>query len=122
MAEACSNRSLGIRGELDAETFLVDQGFSVIAKNFRFGRNGEIDLIVRKENLFVFAEVKTRTGSAFGGGVYAISRPKKLNLEKTARFFIQKYPEAGQKGILFRFDLLSVSPSGIEWIKDIIRW
>ena len=121
MPEPGYNRSTGIQGEHNAEQFLLDQGFTLISKNFRYGKYGEIDLIVKKGDLIVFVEVKKRTGTVFGGGIYSISRTKKMNLEKTARFFMQKNIDTAKKGVLFRFDLVSVSPSGVEWIKDIIR-
>ncbi|MDN4166019.1 YraN family protein [Cytophagales bacterium LB-30] len=59
------SQAQGKLGETLASQFLEKQGFSIVAKNFRWRRN-EIDLIVKKERLLVFVEVKLRKNQAFG--------------------------------------------------------
>ena len=44
---------------------LNKQGFDLCCKNYR-GSLGEIDLIVKKDNLVVFVEVKFRKNNNFG--------------------------------------------------------
>ncbi len=45
-------------GEAMALQYLEHQGYQLVERNYRSGR-GEIDIIVIKERLLVFAEVKT---------------------------------------------------------------
>jgi putative endonuclease len=52
-------------GEALAANFLQDQGYEIVARNFRFGR-AEIDLIVRRDNWVLFIEVKTRGSNEYG--------------------------------------------------------
>src|SRR5690625_7859097 len=57
--------ALGKRGEIFAADFYRSRGAEVIAANVNYAV-GEIDLIVRENNAFVFVEVKTRTTANFG--------------------------------------------------------
>lgn len=55
----------GKEAENLAADFLKQQGYEIVARNYRYQRS-EIDLIVRKENWLVFVEVKMRSSDAFG--------------------------------------------------------
>ena len=57
--------ALGKRGERFAADFYRSRGAEVIAANVNYAV-GEIDLIVRENNVFVFVEVKTRTTANYG--------------------------------------------------------
>ncbi|MGL4562178.1 MAG: YraN family protein [Brevinema sp.] len=52
-------QSLGRLGEKAAKKYLIDQDFEFVTENY-FTRFGEIDLIVKKDNILIFVEVKTR--------------------------------------------------------------
>jgi len=54
------NIDLGKFGEMVAESHLVKNGATVLARNYRF-QPGEIDLIVEHNEDLVAVEVKTRT-------------------------------------------------------------
>ena len=54
---------------------LNKQGFDLCCKNYR-GSLGEIDLIVKKDNLVVFVEVKFRKNSNFGRAIEAVNIKK----------------------------------------------
>ncbi len=43
-------------------TFLVEKGFKVLERNYRF-KKSEIDLIVSRGNWLIFVEVKTRSST-----------------------------------------------------------
>ena len=55
----------GIAGERRACDYLVTEGYTVLAQNFRAGR-GEIDIIASKDNCICFIEVKYRKNNKFG--------------------------------------------------------
>ena len=114
-------KNFGAEGEERAAAFLQEKGFSIIERNYRAGRIGEIDIIALKKDLVVFAEVKSRSGDAFGGGIYSINGPKKRHLKTAAKVFLASHPSYNTKEYTFRFDLLLVSGDQIEWIEDIIR-
>ena len=71
----------GRNGEELAATYMEEKGFEVFKKNYRSGK-AEIDLIMKKENLLVFAEVKLRKKTSYGMPEEAVSeRKEELILE-----------------------------------------
>ena len=114
-------KRFGAEGEERAASFLEGKGFSIIERNYRAGKTGEIDIIAAKNDLVVFAEVKSRSGDLYGGGIYSINETKKRHLKTAAKAFLASHPIYDTKELTFRFDLLLVSGEGIEWIDDIIR-
>jgi putative endonuclease len=107
----------GKSGELCAEKFLTAKGYEILERNFRCGRYGEIDLIVKKDNTTVFVEVRSRKGSSFGGAVNSITAAKKRKIQTVARSYLQRYGAMTD----YRFDLVLLQDGTIEWIQDIIR-
>jgi putative endonuclease len=53
-----SRKEIGNQGEVLAIKYLEQEGYQLIERNFRIGR-GEIDVIMVRQELLVFAEVKT---------------------------------------------------------------
>lgn len=54
-----NTREIGIIGESIALQYYRELGFSLVQRNLRFKR-GEIDLILRRQRLLLFVEVKYR--------------------------------------------------------------
>lgn len=77
----------GRKGEDAAARFFVYQGFTILERNFRASRN-EIDLIVRKENLIVFVEVKSSSGPAFGHPAERVDQRKQQRIIAVARQYL----------------------------------
>ncbi|MBT8397059.1 MAG: YraN family protein, partial [Gemmatimonadetes bacterium] len=50
---------VGRRGEEEAAAYLVARGWTILARNHRWGRK-EIDLIAQKGRITAFVEVKCR--------------------------------------------------------------
>ena len=98
------SKLLGDKGERLAADFLVRNGFEIIDRNFRF-QHAEIDLIVRKGNLIVFCEVKTRKSDAYGTGEEAVDRKKQDQIRRAAEGFVSKN---GLDDLEFRFDVIVV--------------
>ena len=115
------NRDLGTGGEDAAVDFLLTKNFSIIERNYRFGKSGEIDIIARRDDLVIFVEVKSRSSERYGGALYSISSKKKGSLKTVARAFIASRPEYDRKGLTFRFDLISITADSIDWIEDMFR-
>lgn len=98
-------QSLGARGEDLAEAFLRKQGFQVVERNFRFG-HGEIDLIVRNNDLLVFAEVKSYQTKPLDLPEYRVNKTKQKKIVETAYGFLAQNPEF--EDFALRFDVLIV--------------
>ena len=54
-----TNTQIGKKGEKEAINFLLVKGYTLLHTNYRVKR-AEVDLIVLKENIVVFVEVKKR--------------------------------------------------------------
>ncbi len=71
-------KELGKGGEAMAAAFLREKGYKIFETNFR-KRIGEVDIIAMDgKKQYVFVEVKTRRGSAYGYPEEAVS-PRKLH-------------------------------------------
>ena len=83
------NQSVGRWGEQAAADFLCERGYELIDRNVRTP-HGEIDLIVRKESITVFVEVKARTGKSFGPPEVAVTPRKQAHMLACADFYAQQ--------------------------------
>ena len=101
------HHKLGLAGEAEAANFLKANGFTILAQNYRY-KKAEIDLIACKENLLVFAEIKTRSSHKFGFPEdFVSSRKVELFLMAAEEYIFQhNWPHD------IRFDIISVSVSG----------
>ncbi len=103
-----SNKELGKLGEDFAAIWLINRGFSILDRNWRSGRV-ELDLVVRRNNLIVFVEVKTRSNYQYGGAVQAVSGQKINNLKQAAlRWLIENQQSTPR----IRIDLLALQYDG----------
>ncbi|MEI6041938.1 MAG: YraN family protein, partial [Actinomycetes bacterium] len=76
------NQILGAKGEDLVALLLAGRGYQIIERNWRI-KDGEIDLVaITDKNILVFVEVKTRTSTAFGHPLEAITREKAHRLQK----------------------------------------
>ena len=114
-------KELGQSGEDSAIEHLVSNNFTILARNYRFGRTGEIDIIARKNELLIFVEVKRRNSGRFGGALYSISETKKKKIRTVAHHFLVSQPEHFSSAITCRFDMIAIENDSIEWIEDIFR-
>jgi len=94
----------GRRFEALAEGFLNERGWRVLDRNVRFLRK-EIDLVVEKDGLVAFVEVKGRSGPAFGHPLEAITRRKRHAISLVARGWIAR---SNFRARSYRFDAVSV--------------
>lgn len=93
----------GMAGEELATEFLTKEGYAILERNWRFGRE-EIDIIAKKDDILVIAEVKTRSSNFFGEPEEFVDRQKQRALIKAANAYVER------KGldVEVRFDIISV--------------
>lgn len=84
-----NTREIGTYGENIAMEYLLNQGYRFLSKNFTTGF-GEIDIIVMKEDLICFVEVKTRYSRNFGLPAHSISISKQRKIKKASLYYISK--------------------------------
>jgi putative endonuclease len=83
------NRSLGKWGEQIAADYLLEKGYTIVARNWK-SPYGEVDLIVIKQDSLSFVEVKTRSGRNFGWPEDAITPLKQEHLVNCAQFYLDE--------------------------------
>ncbi len=115
-----NKRSFGGIGERIAADYLVKNGFTILEKNYRSGRFGEIDIIAVENEYICFVEVKTRTSILFGTPIEAVSYKKIKKIKALAWTFI-KHKNLGERNM--RFDIVEVSgkKANEEFILDHIN-
>jgi len=99
--------ALGREGEDRAARYLEDQGYAVLARNWRC-RSGEIDLVVASPENVVIVEVKTRRGEAFGHPFEAIDARKRARLWRLAAAWTAQHRDALQ-GRRLRIDAIGLT-------------
>lgn len=97
----------GKEGENLAAKFLTDKGYQILDRNYRHKR-GEIDLIMRLENLLCFVEVKLRSRIDFGQPEDFVSQNQKDLIILTAENYTH---EKGWVGDI-RFDIIAITEKG----------
>ena len=106
----------GALAEQLAAQYLQQQGLNLLQLNYSC-RFGEIDLILQDGDTHVFAEVRLRSGSAFGGAAASIDARKQAKLVRTAQHYLsglQRIPPCRFDAIL----LQTTDMKNIEWIKN----
>jgi putative endonuclease len=81
----------------------------VVARSWRAGRLGELDLIVCRGRVLAFVEVKTRRGRRFGSPEEAVDWRKQQRLLLLARAFRSSLPSASPlRRLECRMDVVAV--------------
>ena len=94
----------GQRAEAAATALLEAKGFRIIERNWRLP-TGELDIVADDQGTCVFIEVRSRTGTAFGHPLEAISAHKRARVVRAARHYLaERAPRADG----YRFDVVGV--------------
>ncbi len=97
---------LGRYGEDLAARRLTEAGLTILERNWRCGRSGEIDIVARDGNTLVVCEVKTRRSGMFQHPMAAVTPAKARRLRDLAERWIQSHGGAPPGGV--RIDLVGV--------------
>lgn len=95
--------SKGAAGEILAARFLRDNGYEILAADYRC-RFGEIDIIAADKTYILFIEVKTRENDAWYEPKEAVDALKQDRFVKTAEYYAMRFPDDRQP----RFDVIEV--------------
>jgi putative endonuclease len=101
-----STKKTGNKGEDLAVELLESNGYSIVKRNYRYGK-GEIDIIAKdpEEEGLVFIEVKSRKSLEYGSPEEAITKNKIKQLKRIAELYLY---ENEIKEILCRFDVIAI--------------
>ena len=116
MKSGMNNRAFGAQGEREAASFLAKQGYTILCRNFRAGRMGEIDIIALDGEMLCFIEVKTRSGDRYGTPSEAVSARKQSTIRRIAQIYMQR-SSISDKPV--RFDVAELMMDHGGRIRDI---
>lgn len=115
-------RRLGREAEALACRYLEGNGLEVVARNYRALR-GELDIICRDGDFWVFVEVKARSTDRYGGAAWAVPRAKQEQVAKVARHYLMANGLYGNAPC--RFDVVLVdaekSPYRVTHVPNAFR-
>ncbi|MEL3949685.1 MULTISPECIES: YraN family protein [Streptomyces] len=105
-ADMNARGALGKYGEELAARRLAEAGMTVLDRNWRGGRTGEIDIVARDGDALVVCEVKTRREASFQHPMAAVTPAKAQRLRGLAERWLQEHGGAPPGGV--RIDLVGV--------------
>ena len=105
---SAAKQAFGELGERVAARWLSRQGWRVVNRRFRSGHR-DIDLVVERDGVVAFVEVKARNGAQFGDPVEAVNWKKQKELTRSAQVWIDRHGRSGED---YRFDVVGVLVQG----------
>lgn len=105
----------GHAAESRALDHLLARGLRPVARNAGM-RVGEIDLVMRDADEWVFIEVRSRRGAGFGGAAGSVTALKQARLRRAAQTYLlhvfgqREWPPC-------RFDVVAIEGDRVEWIR-----
>lgn len=115
--------SRGLWAENLAFRHLRKQGLRPVTRNYAC-KGGEIDLIMRQGDIFVFVEVRYRRDESYGTALESIDWRKQQRILHCARLFQQANKRVARS--LCRFDIIVIGENAegkpdIQWLPDAFR-
>ncbi len=106
-----SKTELGRAAENAAASFLSEHGFIVLGRNLRVGRL-EVDLLVRRGELVVVVEVRTRSAGSWVPALTSVDWRKRSRVRAAGTALWRKHFARDFSVERMRFDLVSVTFTG----------
>lgn len=111
------HNELGKEGEELAATYLLKNGYKVVARNFIY-QKAEVDIIARKGDILAVVEVKTRSTPDFGNPRDFVKQKKIRLLVKAIDFFVNEH----KLDVDVRFDIIGIiknkADTRVEHLED----
>ena len=104
------HNELGKEGEQVAANFMAEKGYEILEQNWRYNHK-EIDLIAKKDDLLIIAEIKTRSTEEWEHPQEAITNAKIRFLVDATEAYIMEM----DIDLEVRFDVISVIPERGTW-------
>ena len=116
---ATAAQVLGARAEQLALEYLQARGLTIVERNYR-RRLGELDLVALDHGVLVIAEVRTRSGDAFGGAAASVDGRKQRRIIRAAEQLLQRRRDYAALPV--RFDVLIVTAAAtdcaeVHWLR-----
>lgn len=102
-------KKIGSSGEVRAKEYFIQNGYEIVASNFR-SKKGEIDFIAVRENSIIFVEVKTLLSKDPELLARELNSKKQKRIIETAKYFLAIHREYSNS--LVRFDVVVIDMPG----------
>ena len=99
-----ARKRFGAAGEHLAAEWMQQQGYKIVARNWRCPC-GELDIVSERGGELVFVEVKARRGARMGTAAEAVTPTKQRRLVRSAQYFLMAH---GQEQRPYRIDVITV--------------
>jgi putative endonuclease len=87
MTDTKSRKDTGNKGELIAIEYLQRHEYNILATNYTI-KGGELDIIAKKDGIFVFVEVKLRYDESHGHPLDTFTYPKRRAMKRTVFLYL----------------------------------
>lgn len=104
------HNELGKKGEQLAVDFLLENGYEIVERNFRFDK-AEVDVIAKKKEVLAIVEVKTRSTVDFGNPQDFL-KPKQIQRIVKA---VDEYVTVNKLDVEVRFDIIAIIKNGKQF-------
>lgn len=111
-----NKRNIGERYETLALNVLRRAGLNFIARNVTFSC-GEIDLIMKDEQIIVFVEVRYRRSANYGSAAVTVTPYKQRRLLNAAACWLAENNNSFDTTDC-RFDIFAITQQQIEWLQN----
>lgn len=98
------NKAIGKIGEEEVCKYLIKNQYKILNRNF-MSNSGEIDIIAKDKDEYVFIEVKSRLSKDYGRPAEAVDTNKKRHIISTTKYYIYKNSLENKN---IRFDVIEV--------------
>lgn len=105
-----NNRKSGVEGEQAVYEYLKREGYQILERNFTT-RIGELDIIAKEKDTYVFIEIKNRNQVRFGQPIESVTPDKIYKIVKSSELYMLYrgiYPAS------CRFDVVTVKYGEVE--------
>ena len=111
-----NTKATGDYGEEKASQYLIQKGYTILARNWRT-KTGEIDIIASKDEVIVFAEVKTLPNGTPELLQTELNRGKLQRIVKTSKRFLLKHRQYSNSYV--RYDVIVIDMPGFPEVYHI---
>lgn len=101
------HNELGKKGEQLAVDYLINKGYTIVQRNYRF-QKAEVDIIAKIKDTLAIVEVKTRSTADFGNPQDFV-KPKQIQRLVKA---VDEYVIVNKLDIEVRFDIIAIVRQG----------
>ena len=110
------SKTLGTEGEDAAAEFLSANGYAILARNFR-SREGELDIVAKKDRVLHFIEVKSRKNALHGEPAEFVTPEKIRKMVKTISYYTYSNRICDEP---MQIDVIAITSGKIDFIENAV--